>query len=74
MLMEMLILSLLARKLYKQPLPEFAETNNNIQQVYARSSYVSTIGTIMTTVPALQTSDEIHQEKIQANNGFITRF
>lgn len=73
MLIEMLILSLLARKLYKRALPEFAETNNNIQQVYARSTYVTTIGAIMTQVPALQTTNEIQLEKQQAN-GFITRF
>lgn len=77
MLVEMLILSLLARKLYKQPLPEFTESNNNIEQVYARSAHVTTIAAIMSQVPPLQTA-ETQQPKPKALtdsfNGKITRF
>lgn len=46
MLGEMVLLGIIARKLYKRQLPELIERNNNIEQVYT-STHVTTIGSIM---------------------------
>lgn len=56
MLSEMVLLGVIARRLYKRELPKSAESNNNIEQVCVISTHVSTIenimkGTIQCTTP-----------------------
>lgn len=46
MLSEMVLLSIIARRLYKRQLPKTTESNNNIEQVCV-STHVSTIENIM---------------------------